>query len=190
MSHRVSRIISDETLSRIIQIESAGNPQARARTSTAAGIGQFIDATWLAVVCQHRPDWMENRSQSEVLAMRFDPVASIEMLARLAEDNAQALGPGYTDGDLYLAHFSGIDVARKLMHAPENDPVSRYYSPKAIDANRAILQGKTVGQVRSWAADKMKDASGHDWISEFWPPEKYIDDAGPQLSSDGREEPA
>ncbi|MPZ39460.1 MAG: hypothetical protein GEU95_15670 [Rhizobiales bacterium] len=173
MGHRVSRIISDETLSRIIQIESAGNPQADARTSTATGIGQFVDPTWLAVVCQHRPDWMGNRSQSEVLAMRLDPVASIEMLARHTEDNARALGPGYTDGDLYLAHFSGVDVARKLLLAPANDPVSRYYSPEAIAANRNILEGKTVGQVRTWAARKMQNASGHDWISEFWPPERY-----------------
>lgn len=178
MTNRVSNSISDETLSRIIQIESNGDPEARARTSTATGLGQFLTTTWMATVREHRPDLLEGRTQAQVLALRTDSVISIEMLARHTEDNARILGPGYTDGDIYLAHFSGVGVARKLMRAPTTDPVSKYYSQRAIAANRSILEGKTVGQVRGWAARKMT-AADSDWISEFWPPEKNVDgDAG------------
>lgn len=168
MSNRVSTIISDQTLSRIIQIESAGRPTAKASTSSATGLGQFLNATWLATVQRHRPDWFEGRSRAEVLAFRTEPAASIEMLARFTEDNAASLGRGYTDGDLYLAHFSGVGVARKLLHAPAGDPASKYFSAAAIAANRSILQGKTVGQVRAWADRKMAAAGRTNWVARFW----------------------
>lgn len=168
MSNRVSTIISDLTLSKIIQIESAGRPTAKAPTSSATGLGQFLSTTWLGTVRKHRPDWFNGRTQAQVLAMRRDPEASIEMLARFTEDNAAALGRGYTDGDLYLAHFSGVVVARKLLRAPASDPASKYFSQAAIVANRSILQGKTVGQVRAWAANKMAAAGRTNWITKFW----------------------
>lgn len=168
MSNRVSSIISDQTLSRIIQIESGGRPKAKAPTSSATGLGQFLNATWLGTVRRHRPDWLQDRTQAQVLAMRLDPVASIEMLARFTEDNAASLGSGWTDADIYLAHFSGVGVARKLLRAPAGDPASRYYSQAAIAANRSILYGKTVGQVRAWAARKMAAAGRTNWIARYW----------------------
>lgn len=169
MSHRVSDTISDETLSRIIHIESAGNPRAKARTSSATGLGQFLNATWLACVRRHRPEWMEGRSQAQVLALRLDPRCSIEMLARFTEDNAAALpGEEDGDGDLYLAHFAGVGVAKKLIRAPGHLPASAYFSPAAIAANRSILEGKSVEQVRAWAERKMRSAGGKGWIDKFW----------------------
>lgn len=169
MTFHVSNSVSNETLNRIITIESAGNPKAKARTSSATGLGQFLNATWLATVQKHRPDWLEGRTKSEVLALRLDPKHSIEMLARFTEDNA-AMIPGEkdADGDLYLAHFAGIGVAKKLFQAPQNHAVALYFSQSAIDANASILSGKTVGQVRAWAENKMKKAGGKRWIEKFY----------------------
>lgn len=166
---RPSSIISNETLSRIIHIESAGNPRAKARTSSASGLGQFITTTWLATVQKYRPDWMEGKTRQEVLNLRFSPKHAIEMLARYTEENAAIL-PGVkdADGDLYLAHFSGVGVAKRLLQAPGSEPCSRYFSSAAVAANRSILEGKSVGQVRAWAERKMRNAGGHRWVEKYW----------------------
>jgi hypothetical protein len=167
MANTVSRTISDETLSRIIHIESGGRPTAKAPTSSALGLGQFLNATWLETVRKHRPDWLV-QPNDQVLARRLVPRDSIEMLARFTEDNAKALGPGYTDGDLYLAHFSGVGTARSLLRAPASAPASSVYSQAAIRANRSILEGKTCGEVREWASRKMQGASGRNWVAVHW----------------------
>lgn len=168
MTNTVSRIISDDTLSRIIQIESAGNPNAKAKTSSATGLGQFIDGTWIAVVQKHRPDLLKGRSRAEVLALRKDPSLAVELLARFTEDNATALGKGYGDGDLYLAHFAGVGTARKILQTFPETPVSKIVSKQAIDANPSILRGKTCAQVREWAMKKMAAAGSRDWVAKWY----------------------
>lgn len=165
MTNTVSRIVSDETLSRMIQIESAGRADARARTSSATGLAQFVDATWLATVRRHRPDWLKDRTTAEVLRLRLDPRCAIEMLARFSEDNTAVIGAGWSDGDLYLAHFAGAGTARNLCRAPLSAPASSVFSQSAIAANASILSGRTCGQVRAWAARKMAAAAGRNWIA-------------------------
>lgn len=185
MTNSVSRAVSDETLSRIIQIESSGNPSIKAATSSALGLGQFLKGTWLAVVKKHRPDLLVGRSLSQVLALRLDPKISIEMLARFTEDNIAIIGKGATDGDIYLAHFSGAGTAKKLFVADPSDAASRHFDPAAVKANESILRGKTVGEVRAWAERKMSKAGGHGWVEKFGPypnratpvPVMSIDDA-------------
>lgn len=170
MAHTVSRIISDETLNRIIQIESGGRPTAKARTSSATGLGQFVDKTWLTVIARHRPDLAAGKSRREILELRKDPHISIELLARLTEDNAALLPNGYGDGDLYLAHFAGVSAARKLLRAPASASASNYFTGAAVRANRSILSGKTVSQVRSWAHRKMKAAGKTNWVAKYYRP--------------------
>lgn len=167
MANTVSRIVSDETLSRIIQIESAGRVDARARTSSAAGLSQFVSATWLAVVRKHRPDWLDGRTTAQILALRFDARCAIEMLARFSEDNSAVIGAGWSDGDLYLAHFAGPITARNLCRVSASAPASSIFSSAAIAANRSILPGRTCGQVRAWAAQRMAAAGGRNWVAVY-----------------------
>jgi hypothetical protein len=175
MPHTVSRTLSDDTLNRIIQIESAGRLAAKAPTSSATGLFQFISATWLAVVAKHRPDLLEGRTRAQVLALRTDPTIGIMLGARFTEDNAKALGVGYGDGDLYLAHFLGVTTARKFLRAAPTAPAERLAGPAAVKANRSILAGKTAGEVRAWAERAMVtrwDKAGRpDWIAEYYAPE-------------------
>ena len=146
MTNTVSRIISDDTLSRAVQIESAGNAKARAVTSSATGLFQFLDATWRDTVRKHRPDWLTGNTDAGLLAMRLDPVRSIEIGARFWEDNARIVGPGWTDGDLYLAHFAGPAAARKLFGAHPDAPCATVFSPAAIAANRSGAAGNRQGK--------------------------------------------
>ncbi len=174
MTNTVSRTVSDETLNCIITIESAGRPNVKAPTSSATGLFQFIDATWMGVVRKHRPDLLEGNSKAEVLAMRKDPHIAIELGARFTEDNQRAIGMNCTGGDLYLAHFLGVADARDLFRADPSTPVSELVSDAAIRANRSILQGKTAGQVRTWAAKKMHGAAGRDWIAKYMPEQAEV----------------
>jgi hypothetical protein len=168
VTNTVSRTVSDETLNCIITIESAGKPRAKAATSSASGLFQFIDATWIGVVNKHRPDLGRGRTRAELLALRFEPKIAIELGARFTEDNQRAIGMNCTGGDLYLAHFLGTADAKDLFRAHPDTQVSQLIGPGAIAANRSILQGKTAGQVRAWAAKKMNAAGGHNWIAKYY----------------------
>lgn len=167
MSNRVSSTISDDTLNRIIQIESAGNPNAKAGTSSATGLGQQINATWLNLVNAYHKEWWNGRTKDQVLALRKNPSLNIEMLARLTEENARAVGTT-NGGDLYLAHFLGPADAKDLFRANENTPVSKLVSQAVIRANRSIMEGKTAGQVRAWAQRKMSQPPKADWVGRFY----------------------
>lgn len=167
MSNRVSRSISDDTLNRIIQIESAGNPNAKAATSSALGLGQQLNATWLNLVNANRPEWWNGRNKQQVLNLRKNPSLNIEMLARLTEENARAVGTT-NGGDLYLAHFLGPADAKDLFRADDDTPVSKLVSQAVIRANRSIMEGKTAGQVRAWAQRKMSQPPKADWIGKFY----------------------
>lgn len=168
MTFTVSNTVSDETLNAIIQIESGGRLNIKAQTSSALGLGQFLKATWLGVVKKHRPDLLKGRSQEAVLALRTDPQIAVELLARFTEDNQRAIGMNATGGDLYLAHFLGVADARDLFRADPSTPVSKLVTVDVINANKSIMQGKTASQVRAWAAKRMHDSGGRDWVAKYY----------------------
>lgn len=183
MANTVSRIISDDQLNKIIQIESAGKVRAKALTSSATGLFQFLNATWDSVVSRHRPDLLEGHTLTEVRALRTDPSICIELGARFTEDNARILGPGWTDGDLYLSHFLGAGAARKVLRASPNERVEPLVGSAAVNANTSILKGKTAGQVRAWAQRSMETkwakAGKPDWIAIHYIEPRPSEVAGP-----------
>jgi hypothetical protein len=169
LTNTVSEIVSDETLNAIIQIESGGNPRAKAPTSSATGLFQFLNGTWMSLVKTHKPE-LVSLPPAKLLSLRCDPQLCIELGARFTEDNLALIGRQATGGDLYLAHFLGAGDARKLFRAAPQTPVEELVSPLVVQANRSIMQGKTVAQVRAWAARRMHESAGHDWISRFYVP--------------------
>lgn len=175
MTFTVSETVSDETLNRIIQIESAGRLNVKAATSSALGLGQFLNATWLGVVKKHRQDLLEGRSQAQVLALRTDPQIAVELLARFTEDNQHAIGMNCTGGDLYLAHFLGVGDAKDLFRADPATPVAKLVSPAVINANKSIMLGKSAGQVRAWAAKRMHDVGDHGWVQKYYTPPAAVE---------------
>ncbi len=143
--------------------ESAMNPSARARSSSAAGLFQFIEQTWLGTVKQHGAQhglgqyadlihqgadgrWrVEGSARNVVMDLRFDPQAASSMAAELTASNAAYLrgrtGREPGAGDLYAAHFLGPGGAAELMAAMERRPGSSAASlfPEAASANRSIF---------------------------------------------------
>ncbi|MEG1452179.1 transglycosylase SLT domain-containing protein [Brevundimonas sp.] len=150
--------------------ESGFNPDAKARTSSASGLFQFIEQTWLATVKQHGHKhgygqyadliyqggdgrWqVRGSARNVVLDLRFDPQAASTMAGELTATNAAYLrgrtGREPNGGDLYAAHFLGPAGAARLieaMHARPNSSAASLF-PDAASANRSIFykQGRTA----------------------------------------------
>lgn len=141
----------------IIASESGGNPYARNKRSSAGGLGQFIDSTWLDVLSRHRPDLVTGKSRDELLALKFDPALSREMTDAYASDNAgmlQSAGFPATPGTAKLSHFAGPQGAINILSADPNAPVGAILGQAAMKAN-PFLAGKTAGDLIAWADKSM-----------------------------------
>ena len=146
------------------EVESAMNPDARARTSSATGLYQFIESTWLDTVRKHGGRFglggmadnialsasgsalVADPAQREaILALRADPQIAALMAAGLAEDNrahlTPILGRAPDHSELYLAHFLGAGGAGRFLSEMQDDPsqsaATLFARPAA--ANRTIF---------------------------------------------------
>ncbi|AWC25593.1 hypothetical protein CO731_05092 [Aminobacter sp. MSH1] len=152
----------DVVVNKIIGVESGGNPSARNPNSTAAGLGQFIDSTWLATVRAHRPDIAAGKSAAEIIALKTNGPLAKEMTAALTRDNAEYLtnrGVAITPGNLYLAHFLGSAGAVQVLKADPNAPIGSIVGQDVVRAN-SFLAGKSAADTRAWSDKKMGGASG------------------------------
>lgn len=140
----------------IIGAESGGNPNAVNPRSSASGLGQFIDSTWLATIRTARPDLAE-KSDAELLALKTDPKLSREMTEAYAGQNNAILsknGLPVTDGNTYLAHFAGPGGAVKVLQADPGAPVGDILGPAVVKAN-PFLAKMTAGDLQAWASKKV-----------------------------------
>ncbi len=152
-----------ETLvNRIIQIESAGRADARNPLSTATGLGQFIESTWIRMMNTYRPDLSATMSRAELLALRVEPDISREMvthLAREGESYLRARGHQITAGRLYLCHFLGMEGAHLVLSSPLDADLQELLGAGVINAN-PFLRGNDVAWIINWAENHMQRASG------------------------------
>lgn len=141
---------------RIIQVESGGNPKASPSTSHALGLGQFIPSTWKAFIADRHPELLAQGD--DIQKFRTDRKLGREAVEWYIEQNKAFLankGLPTDDGSLYLAHFLGPGGAAQLLSADGATPVSAVVGAAQIQANKSILQGKTVAEVVAWANRKM-----------------------------------
>ena len=108
---------------RIVAVESNGDPNAKNSRSSALGVGQFLDETWLDLVRAYRPDLARGRSARETLDLRREPKLAREIIVRFVEQKVTMLrqrGLPVTAGTVYLAHFAGGAGAVAILSAPDN----------------------------------------------------------------------
>lgn len=156
---------SSNVVDKIIGVESGGKASAQNPKSTAGGLGQFIDSTWLATVRQHRPDAASGKSAAEILAMKKDRSPEgrqfqREMLDALTADNTEFLsneGIATTDGNVYLAHFLGPRGAVQVLKADPSASVESIVGSDAVRAN-PFLRGMSVADIKAWSDKKMGSA--------------------------------
>ena len=142
---------------KIIGVESGGNAKAKNPNSSAAGLGQFIDSTWLNMVRKYRPDIAGGKSNAELIALKTNPQLSREMTTAYTRENAQFLanqGIQQTPGNIYLAHFLGPRGAAQVLKADPNASIESIVGPAVVQAN-GFLRGKSAGDVAAWSAGKM-----------------------------------
>ncbi|WP_298243766.1 hypothetical protein [uncultured Bradyrhizobium sp.] len=153
-----------DILDKIISAESSGNLKKANqpnKTSSALGLGQFINGTWLEMIKRLKPELARGKSDAEILELRKDADLSKEMTASYAAENQARLrraGVPVTPTSTYLMHFAGPGGGVKLMKADPNTPVESILDDNAIKAN-PFLRGKTASWVISWANKKMEHAA-------------------------------
>jgi transglycosylase-like protein with SLT domain len=169
--------------------ESSFNPNAKSSKSSATGLFQFIDQTWLATLKQSGASLGYGRYSSaivrnssgryvvpnaaarrQIMSLRYDPTANAVMAGAFTKRNATrlagALGRAPTDGELYIAHFLGQSGAVKLISAAEVAPQATAANvfPQAARANRSIFFDKQGG-ARSLAEVYRVLVAKHDGVA-------------------------
>jgi hypothetical protein len=155
------------------KMESDFDPSAGATTSSAHGLYQFIDQTWLGTVKEagaqlgygNYADAITRTSSGgytvddpvmkrSIMKLRDDPEAASSMAAALTQSNSfkltGLLGRRPTDSELYMAHFMGVGGAAKLIANAQDNPqaVGARLFPNAASANRSIFYARD-GRARS-----------------------------------------
>jgi hypothetical protein len=153
---------------RIISAESGNRFDAINKASSAAGAGQFIEATWLDLIRVHRPELAKIKTKAETLDLRREPKIAREMTTRFVERNAAMLrkrGLPVTASNIYLAHFAGGSGAVAILLADETadaasvmakaDSKGRITREQLIKGN-PFLQNFSAGDLKRWADRKMR----------------------------------
>ncbi|GEP03940.1 lytic transglycosylase domain-containing protein [Methylobacterium oxalidis] len=155
------------------QRESALDPSAKAGTSTATGLFQFIEQTWLGVMknagpklglgayadaITARPDGTytvaDGQARQAILDLRRDPKVAATLAGALTQKNREALGSALgrepTSGDLYAAHVLGARGAATLIGNAQAFPArsAALDLPEAAAANRSLFYERS-GRARS-----------------------------------------
>ncbi len=160
--------------------ESGLKTDAKSKSSSATGLFQFIDQTWLGMIksvgpslglsdqaakiertTSGRHNVTDQASRQEILALRKDAEISALIAGAYTKSSERALERGLsrpaTDGELYIAHFLGAQGAVRLIGAADQTPEKsgKELFPQAAAANQAIFFDKS-GDPRS-----VKDVYDH-----------------------------
>jgi hypothetical protein len=145
--------------------ESGFNTLAHAPTSSAAGLFQFVEQTWLSTLKRHGAAHGYARyadliaetgdgrfyvpqgetARKVVMDLRYDPHAAAVMAGELASDHAAYLrgrvGREPTGGELYAAHFLGPQGSARLIEAYNSNPnlTAAGLFPEAASANHNVF---------------------------------------------------
>ncbi|NIX76844.1 transglycosylase SLT domain-containing protein [Microvirga terricola] len=147
----------------LADIESSLSPEAKAPTSTAEGLFQFIDRTWLETVFNHASDYgfsaaaeairmvdgepvvIKAKDREWIMNLRCDPYFSALMAGELIKDIERALQAQgereLSEAELYIAHFLGAGSAVRFLEVLDKDPnmkASKLF-PQAAKANTGLF---------------------------------------------------
>lgn len=130
-------LIGKDYLNRLERLESGGNPNAKATTSSASGSYGFTNGTWKAMVDKYGKDYgvtlkdKNNREKSGIMA---------ELLTKENAAGLQkGLGRAPSAGELYIAHFLGKSGAVKLINNYGTNKKAATLFPDAARANKTVF---------------------------------------------------
>jgi hypothetical protein len=150
--------------------ESSFDTNAKARTSSATGLFQFIESTWMSMVKEHGDKYglseytgkiddnghVKNaQTRREILNLRKDPEIASYMAAEFASGNYEYLkdhvGGNIGSTELYLAHFLGAGGASGFLNAMNKNPnmTAADIFPREARANRSVFYDSKTGAPKS-----------------------------------------
>lgn len=155
--------------------ESSLDPSANAKTSSASGLFQFIESTWLETLKRNGDELglqdyakhirvdengryrVDNKHlKQQLLDLRNDPEVSALVAGAFTRNNASglqsSLGREPSAGEVYLAHFLGVRGSLRLIAAAAEQPEQSAADlfPMQARANKPVFYAKD-GQARSVA---------------------------------------
>lgn len=156
--------------------ESGLNPEAKAASSSASGLFQFIDSTWLQMVQRFgakygigdlaqqvtldpsgRARVSDAAVRQQILDLRTDPRLSAAFAAEYTMANAadlrRTLGRSVNHADLYMAHFLGAGGASRFLQAvgSNGDAIAAELLPEAAAANKPVFYDSSTGAPKTVA---------------------------------------
>lgn len=176
--------VSFDYLMNKAQQESSFNPTAKAGSSSATGLFQFIESTWLSAVKSYGDQFglgnfaakisddgkvSDAATRKQILDLRKDPSIAANMTAAMTKDNASyletSLGGKIGQNELYLAHFMGLNGAEKFLKAKQANPLQPAADlfPAAASANKNVFydqsgRKRSISEVYDFFAKKMDPA--------------------------------
>ncbi len=148
-------------IDRIIYLEGGQNGGGPS-TSSARGIGQFTEGTWLPLFNQLFPALRE-LSDSAKLQYRMNEAYAKPVLEEFTKRNQMALanaGVSPDPGNTYLAHFLGAGDAIKVLLANPDELAKNIVNADSVKANPTIIKNDTTARdLAAWAAQKMGGGS-------------------------------
>lgn len=150
------------TLAAMIAQESDFRSKVGSNSSSAKGLGQFIDDTWKEILPTLVKKYGVNPNTPPT-----DPRASVLATAEYMKQNARQIGDigrPWTTTDYYMAHFLGAGDAKKVLTASADTDLAtalgdRYR--KVANANPGIFKGlRTTGDLYRHLSGLMANKGG------------------------------
>lgn len=156
--------------------ESNFDSSAKAKSSSATGLYQFIENTWLKMVKEHGAEYglgteaaaitetpgthklsvSSHSMRKAILDLRKDPELASAMAAEFASENKEYLelrvkGRNIEGTELYFAHFLGAGGASRFLNKLGENPnaIAAHSFPRAAQANRNVFYEPSTGQPRT-----------------------------------------
>jgi len=178
---RAGRVVgADPTLlMAVADKESSFSTAVQAKTSSATGLYQFIEQTWLGVISEFGPRHglqaearligrsgrqftvADPTERQRILDMRREPYISAllaaEMLKRDTLRLEKAMGRHLTGGEIYLIHFLGPDAAQTFIATMEETPGTKAAEllPRPAQANRPIFYAEAGGETKTLSVSEV-----------------------------------
>ena len=161
--------------------ESSFAPKAKASTSSASGLFQFVESTWFkalrtfgvrhghelaakAIQGDENDVHVSSQKRAELLRLRNDPylsaVLAAEMLKHDGDRIAEHLGRPLTQGETYLIHFLGPDDAERFMKKMDDSPHTSAAAllPKPAKANKPIFYERQGRRMKDRSVQEVHEA--------------------------------
>lgn len=154
-----------------LQNESGFDTGARAATSSASGMAQFIDGTWRDYIDRYGDELeknmgidLDNMSDRDIMDLRYNAYAASFMSAKYNMNTEAAIGSDNM-AHTYMGYVFGNGGARELLEAGPHATAADIL-PEAASANRSLFynsngSARTVGEVEDYFENRIERSANY-----------------------------